>query len=320
MKNLFIILMLMPLFVTAQSQLTEANWRIYSVKEGKEVGLDAVINAMANYDVLFFGEEHNDSVTHYLQFKVFEKMHQRFGSNLALSMEMFDRDVQYIMDEYLADIIRERNFTKEARSWSNYKDYRPLVELAKKNKLFVICANAPTRYTNLAGREGQDALKKLSKQARTAFAPVPYPIATGEYLVKLQGVFHTPAPAPVQPTAPAKTEGDSAQAKAPAPRVMPSMANFDMITSQSLWDATMAYSINQYLKKNKNKKVLHLNGRFHSDEGFGAVAQLKKYNPKLKTLIISSFRDNSFASPDWDKFKKNGDFIIITDPEVPKSY
>jgi uncharacterized iron-regulated protein len=65
---------------------------------------------------------------------------------------------------------------------------------------------------------------------------------------------------------------------------------------------------------------LHLNGRFHSDEGFGAVAQLKTYNPKLKPLIISSGTDKSFPNIDWEKHKKNGDYIIITDPAVPKSY
>jgi uncharacterized iron-regulated protein len=310
MKSIFFTLFLFPMMMNAQSTLSEANYRIYSVRDAKEVSLDAIVDAMANFDVLFFGEEHNDSVTHFLQKKVFEKLHVRFGSKLVLSMEMFDRDVQYIMDEYLAGLIRERNFVKEARSWSNYKDYRPLVELAKEKGLYVICANAPTRYTNLAGREGQDALKKLSRRAKESFAPVPYPIATGDYLAKLKGVMHTPS-VPVT---------DSASAKRPTPPPVAALPNFNMVVSQSLWDATMAYSIYQYQKKKKGEKVLHLNGRFHSDEGFGAVAQLKTYNPKLRPLIISSSSDKDFPVVNWEKHRKNGDFIIITDPAVPRSY
>ena len=51
----------------AQVKLTEKNYRIYSTKLQKEVTLADIAKDMADYDVLFFGEEHNDSVTHYLE-------------------------------------------------------------------------------------------------------------------------------------------------------------------------------------------------------------------------------------------------------------
>ena len=89
---------------------------------------------------------------------------------------------------------------------------------------------------------------------------------------------------------------------------------------QSLWDATMAYSISEYLKKNKGKKVMQVNGRFHSDEGFAVVNQLKKYRPKTKSLIISALTDDSFPNIDWSKHKHLGDYIIITDPGIPKTF
>ena len=74
------------------------------------------------------------------------------------------------------------------------------------------------------------------------------------------------------------------------------------------------------LKSNKTKKVFQVNGRFHSDEGFAAVTQLKKYSPKTKILIISSASDDSFPNIDWNKHKQLGDYIIITDPQIPKTY
>jgi hypothetical protein len=50
------------------------------------------------------------------------------------------------------------------------------------------------------------------------------------------------------------------------------------------------------------------------------VTQLKKYNPKIKALVISSGSDKSFPDIDWKKFENQGDYIIITDPSVPKTY
>jgi hypothetical protein len=98
------------------------------------------------------------------------------------------------------------------------------------------------------------------------------------------------------------------------------MGGFNLVMGQSLWDATMAYSIAEYLKKNKGKKLMQVNGRFHSDEGFAIVTQLKKYHPKLRPLIISSTSDEAFPAIDWTAYQHLGDYIIITDPLVPRTF
>ena len=65
---------------------------------------------------------------------------------------------------------------------------------------------------------------------------------------------------------------------------------------------------------------MQVNGRFHSDEGFAVVTQLHNYRPKVKTLVVSSGSDEAFPNIKWDNYKKDGDYIIITDPKVPKTY
>lgn len=288
-------------------QISDKHYRIYSIKAGKEVSLNEISEDMKNYDVLFFGEEHNDSIVHYLENKLFETLNQKFSNKVTLSLEMFDRDVQIVMNEYLNGSIREKNFTKDARVWNNYKDYRPMIEFSKNNKIDVVCANAPGRYTNLAGREGQTALLELSDQAKKYFAPLPFDTASGKYYEKLMRLTsHNASPST-----------DTTIEK--IPQMMP-MGGFNLIQAQSLWDATMAYSISEYLKKNKRKKVMQVNGRFHSDEGFAIVSQLKKYSPKIKALIISAGPDESFMNIDWSKQKHLGDYIIITDPGIPKTF
>jgi uncharacterized iron-regulated protein len=286
------------------AQVTEKNYKIYSVQAGKEVTLTQIAEDMKDYDVLFYGEEHNDSVTHYLENKMLEELYYKYNSSVTLSMEMFERDVQTVMNEYLKDFVREKNFKKDARVWGNYKDYRPMVEFAKTSKLDVVCANAPGRYTNLASRKGQSTLMQLSDDAKKFFAPLPYDTATGKYYEKLMSTMHDTS-----------SVTDTSKTKMP-----PMPPGYSFIMGQSLWDATMSYSISEYLKKNPGQKVYQVNGRFHSDEKYAIVEQLKKYSPDAKVLVISSGAEDSFPNIDWEKFKHLGDYIIITDPKVPKSY
>ncbi len=303
MKKYLLLIILFPLVFAANAQLSDANYRIYSVKLDKEVPLNVVAEDLINYDILLFGEEHNDSVTHYLERTLFELLYNKYGNDLALSMEMFDRDVQPVMNEFLKGFIKEKHFIKDARAWSNYRDYKPMIEFAKEYQIDVVCANAPARYANLAGRKGQEYLKDLPSISKDNIAPLPYAVAKGKYLEKLTGVSEH------------ATGTDSTQ---PAPP--PNMGGFDLVVAQSLWDATMAYSIAHYKKKYKLKKIMQVNGKFHSDEGFAIATQLLNYNPKLKRMIVSTSSDDTFPRVDWSKYKKFGDYIIITDPKVPRTY
>jgi uncharacterized iron-regulated protein len=200
-------------------------------------------------------------------------------------MEMFQTDCQLIINEYLNDLIREKNLINDAHAWPNYTDYRPMVELAKLNQLPVIAANAPSRYTNMVTRNGLGSLQELSAQAKSYLAPLPIDTATGAYydkFVKIMG-------------------GHKA------------MAGMQIYESQSLWDATMGWSIAQFIKNHPDYKILQLNGGFHSEEKLGAVAQLKKYAPNARVLTIAAYADDSFDNPDWTKFKQLADYVILTD-------
>ena len=288
------------LSTSLQAQLTDKHYIVYNTRTGQVTTLDAIVTEMQQFDVLFFGEEHNDSVGHYLEAQLLEKMNKAYGSNMALSMEMFDRDVQPVMDEYLAGLIKEKQFNKDARVWSNYRDYKPMVEYAKEHKLEVVCANAAGRYSSLAVRKGMQGLMSLPEESKDHIAPLPFDTASGPYFQKLVDVF---------------TGHDSSMTAANV--TTPGM---DMIMGQSTWDATMAWSIAEYMKAHKGNKVFHINGRFHSDEHYAVVTQLHNYRPKAKALVISTGSDENFPNIQWDDHKHNGDYIIITDPNVPKTF
>ncbi len=281
---------LLPTLVFCQ-ELPATHYKIYSTATQKLISSGDIINEMAGADVLFFGEEHNDSTAHYLEFTLFKKLAEKYPQKTALSMEMFQTDCQLVLNEYLAGFIREKNMIAEGRAWPNYKDYKPLVELAKSNHIPVVAANAPTRYTNMVTRLGLDGLKQLDEQAKGYLAPLPIDTATGAYYDKFAQIMGGHG----------------------------SMPGMQIYQSQNLWDATMGWSIAQFYKKHKDFKILQLNGGFHSEEKLGTVAQLKKYNSKIRVLNIASLSDDSFDNPDWSKFTKLADFIILTDPKLPKT-
>ena len=172
---------------------------------------------------------------------------------------------------------------------------RPMIEFAKQNKIPVIAADPPRRYVNLVTRRGMRSLDSLSSASKKFLPPLPYDTATGRYYEKFTALMSGGGGGPTSSSA-------------------------NIYYSQNLWDAGMSYSIYSFWKKNKDKKIFHCVGRFHSDEKLGTLAQLQKRKSKLNILNISCFNDASFDNPDWEKFSNLGDFIIMTDPHLAKTF
>src|SRR6478752_9999931 len=182
---------ILVLAASAQITLTDSMYRVYD-GQGNPATLDAIVKAMAGNEALFLGEQHDDPVAHAIEAELFRRALSTYstGRKVALSMEMFERDVQIVVDEYLAGLISEQHFLLSSRPWPNYKtDYRPLVELAKEKHLDVVAANAPRRYVNMVSRNGRDSLNALSPEAKTWLAPLPYPEPSDTYKTKFNNLM-----------------------------------------------------------------------------------------------------------------------------------
>ncbi|OFX46085.1 MAG: hypothetical protein A2046_04300 [Bacteroidetes bacterium GWA2_30_7] len=303
-KQFFMIVILMSgICLSGISQITDISkgeYIIYSVKDGKVVEPSVIIDDFAKYDVMFYGEQHTDIITHNVQYLLLQMIYEKYSHKTALSMEMFDRDVQYILDEYLEGRIKESYFQKDARCWGNYKDYRPMVEFAKAHKFKVIAANAPFRYVNLVNKFGLDTLMLLSEQAKKAMAPLPYEIASGDYAEKLRNLGNDDSP---------KKKNKMKEITA----IDSTSKKLDIIPGHSLWDATMAYSVFQYHKANPESKILHLNGSFHTEEYFGIIQRLKEFDASIKPLVVTSVAyGKKLSEINFEKYKKLGDYIVFT--------
>src|ERR1044072_5749212 len=82
----------------------------------RSVSFDAMLDSLAKADVVFIGEQHDHAQGHALELAIFKGLADR-RQRVALAMEMFERDVQPILDEYLRGLISESSFTAAARPW-----------------------------------------------------------------------------------------------------------------------------------------------------------------------------------------------------------
>ena len=292
MKN-FILLILISCSITSFSQTgIEQHYKIYNTRTKQITTIDEIAADCKNINILFFGEEHNDSAGHYLEQLIFKTLAERYPGKTALSLEMFETDNQVALDDYLRGSIPEDRFSKDVRLWGDYRDYRPMIEYAKTNKRPVIAANPPRRYVSMVTKRGKSSIDSLPKQSKGFLPPLPYDTLTGRYREKFMETI----------------------------KGSPESVSKNIYYSQSLWDAGMSYSNYKYWKKNKDVKVFHCVGRFHCDEKLGTLAQLQKRKPGLKIMNISCFSDASFENPEWEKFAYLGDYIIMTDPNLKKTY
>lgn len=266
-------------------------YKIYSTETNQEISVNDLVTAVAETDVLVFGEEHNDSIAHKLQAELYALLLDQYNA-VTLSMEMFETDGQLVLDEYLAGFITEAKMVNSTRAWDNYKtDYRPLVELAKDKQQVVIAANAPRRYVNMVNRKGLSSLEQLPKASKAYLAPLPIQTDDAGYFSRFKEIMGGHI----------------------------SNVGMNIYQAQCTWDATMAYHIFKQWKKHKKEHIFHITGRFHSDYQQGTITQLRRLNKKITVKNISCFSITDFEQPNWKSYADLGNFLIVTQQQEPIS-
>ncbi len=290
-------------------QITPDDYRCYDF-QGREISLEHIVREAFKNNAVFIGEEHDNAAAHYLEKEIFKSLYDMCQKekerSLTLSMEMFEKDIQIVIDEYLKKFITERHFLKASRPWPNYrKDYRPLIEFAREKEIYVLAANAPARYVNMVARNGEKSLYKLSDVAKKWLPPLPYKKASPKLEKKFKNFWETTI------NKIKKHEKMAGSGKGNKKKPKPGFKFENMMSAQSLWDASMAYSIARRLKKSGKTLVLNINGKFHSEQGLGIVEHLKEYMPSAKIMTITILKDENFKEF-HQKLKGYGDFIILT--------
>lgn len=263
-------------------------YKIYT-NQGNEVRFEAMAEIAGQHEVIFFGELHNNSLAHWLQLQVLKSLHES-GKKVVLGAEFFERDDQLNIDEWLAGKMRDSNFEAEAKLWKNYAtDYKPLMLYAKKNQIPFVASNIPRKYASLVSRQGLAGLDSLSNAAKSYIAPLPIEVdKTLPGYVGMKDMMHG------------------------------SGMHLDyMIEAQAVKDATMAYSLFDYV--NKGRTILHVNGSYHSNNYEGIVWYLKRKFPTARIMTINTVEQDNIHTLD-PKNQSSADFIIVLPLDSHKSY
>ncbi|ENM5769866.1 ChaN family lipoprotein [Vibrio mimicus] len=238
--------------------------------KGERISIQNLPADIENADVILIGEWHTHAGIHRFQTDLLKQMVEN-GHPMALSMEQFARDAQPVLDEYLAGEIGEQYLIQKANAWPNYEsDYRPLVEFAKSQQLPIIAANAPKPIVRCIGRVGIDYIKRLTPEQRQWIA-AKINTQDSPYKSTFMASMH---------------HGNPAQ-------------NENQFAAQVTWDETMAESIVRYLTTNPERKVLHIAGMFHTQQGLGTAASILRRNPNLKVVIITPVGNITTQSDDY---------------------
>ncbi len=289
MKRLLSLLMIIG-YVLGLFSLTEDIYKIIDTRKKEEINLSQLTLRLSKADVIFFGEHHDDSFHHEMEYKILEQIDQR-GGKLAVSFEMFERDTQEILNQYLEGKIDEVTFLKKTRPWGNYEtDYRPLLEYAKNHHLPVIASNVPRRYASLVNKGGLKELDSLSVIER-GFIAKKIKAPSGEYRDMFYAVM-------------SGNMGDMVHGNPMQNNMFESL-----YIAQCVKDETMAESITHFLKKNRHYKVIHFNGDFHSQYRLGTVERIPWWYKKrvITPIVIESGKELEYSKDDL----KKGDFLII---------
>jgi uncharacterized iron-regulated protein len=261
----------------------------------KPISYEKMLKELAQADIVFFGELHDNSLNHWLELQVTKDLFEAKKEKLILGAEMFEADNQTVVNEYLKKIITAKQFETEAKVWQNYQtDYKPLLDFAQNNELKFVATNIPRRYASIVSKGGIEALSQLSEEAKKNIAPLPIDVD-----------LTLPAYAEMMKMGGMHGMGGS------------SMSAENITNAQVIKDATMA----SFILKNyqSGQTFLHYNGSYHSNNFEGIVWHLKKKNPKLKIVTINTIQAEDITKP-AEKEKNSANFIFVIPDDMTKSY
>jgi uncharacterized iron-regulated protein len=258
---------------------------------------------LAGFDVVFYGEAHDHAGVHVEQMNLLLELYRR-DPRWVLSLEQFERDVQAVVDDYLAGRIGEATLIDKGRAWNNYAaSYRPLVVFAKEHHLPVVAAEAPGWAVSCVGQWGPDILSQFTPLERTWVAADLH-VLPGAYRDKyLEFLGASPAHGGGAASTP--------EAAANAQR---------SFSAQALRDDTMAESIAGALQRHPGYKVLHVTGSFHSSQFLGTVERLRLRDPTLKIAVIDPVEVENPGAPGFAADTVSGGTVLQLIYPIPEAY
>jgi aminopeptidase N len=223
--------------------------------------LSDVIDGAAGKKIVYVGEYHDRFSHHTVELDIIKGLYMK-DQKLAVGMEMFQRPFQKTLDDYIKGAIDEREFLKNTeyfKRWGfDYNLYKPILDFARTRKLPVVALNLRREITEKVSKGGMDSLSEEEKKE----IPPQMDFSDDDYRDQLKEVFE-------QHTGSGERDFDF------------------FYESQVLWDETMAMSIDEYLRKNPDHRMVVLAGGGHVSYGSGIPKRAFRRNGFAYAIILN---------------------------------
>ena len=289
-------LLLVVALVAAFQTQTDPPRRVIDGQTGEARPWAAMIDELAEADVVFVGENHDDPNTHKLELAILQELSAK-ARPVTLSLEMFERDVQEPLQHFGMGHMPEAEFLKASRPWPRYvTDYKPLVDFAISRSLPVIASNVPRPFASEVSKTGFAALAQKAADQKTWFAAdLQCPTGDDEYYRRFLQAMGT----------------------------HPDASADKFYFAQCVKDETMGESIAQSYAAGstggKRPLIVHVNGAFHSDFHFGTASRAQRRMPGKRIAVVTVLPVADIAAPVPDAAeRRRGDYLVYTPAPVKK--
>lgn len=206
-------------------------------------GQQDMMDRVADKRVVYVGETHDQFPHHAAELEIIRDLLRR-GKKIAIGMEMFERQFQGKVDDYVEGRIDERQFLKGTeyfKRWSfDYNLYRPILLFARSEKIPVLALNQKKEIVDKVFRQGMDSLSEEERKS----VPARMDYSDEAYRKRLVEAFE---------------EHESSGTE-----------RFDFFyQAQILWDETMAESIARFFESHPHEQAVVLAGSGHLEYGSG---------------------------------------------------
>lgn len=276
--------------ITRGSPPPEAE-EIYRLPGGEKISYRQLMDDLKETRVIFIGESHDQFEHHQIQVRILKDLLAK-GKEVAIGMEMFERQQQPVLDRMSQGLLTEEDFLREVqweKTWGmNYQLYRAILEEAKNHRLQVIGLNVER---DLVRRVAQHGIENLSSEDKAKLPEIE--LTDKKHLSYIKTIYKG-------------HQGGSAE-------------KFKYFyQAQCLWDEGMAETLSQFLKspEGQGKTVVVIAGSGHIVFGFGIPKRFYRRTPlPYQTVVLKTWKKDL----DEDLYLSRtsepiADFLWVTHP------
>lgn len=243
----------------AQSCPEPATWSALDGERPRAAQASALLDRMAQREVVLLGEVHDEMDHHYWQLQTLAALHAR-RPDMAIGFEMFPRRVQPALDRWVAGELTVKEFLEQSEWHTNWNMpaelYLPLFEFARINRIPLLALNIERKLSRAITEKGWDAVPEAEREGVGRPAP-----PAEAYREQLFAVFKE------HPTL--RDKGG----KGARPKKSDAAFRF-FVESQTAWDRAMAEALARRAGAGK-PLVVGVMGSGHLRHGHGVPQQLR---------------------------------------------